>query len=110
MDGHAVGLVELRLLGRPAQAGGAFAAAAGDADDRSAAGEVAPDQVVVGVRDNDAAVAVDAEMLRAVEGGLARIAAVAAVPRLTGADDGADLPLRVHHSQRVAAALQDVDV
>ncbi len=66
--------------------------------------------MVLGIGDEDVVVGIDAEMLRSVHRREQGFPAVAAESPLPGAGDGADLPLPIHDAQRVAAAIQDVDV
>src|SRR5262249_29145280 len=106
----AVGLVESGLESGAAAAGEALLAGAGDANDLAFLGQVLADHVIGRVGDDDVVVAVHAQVLGAVERGLAGIAAVAGEAGLAGAGDRANLALGVHHAQGVAAALEDPDV
>src|SRR5262245_7612289 len=63
------------------------------------------------VGDDDVVVRIDAEMFRPVKGRLPGVAAVAGVACLAAdTDRRANLALRIDDPQRMAAALQDVDV
>src|SRR4051794_5415906 len=104
-DVDAVGLAQLGLLGRAAEPGGPLPAVAGEADDGAVAGAILADQVVLGVGDEDVTGGVDAEVLRAVEGGAAGVAAVAGGAGLAGAGDGPDRAGRVNDPQGMAAPL-----
>src|SRR5260370_23618936 len=109
-DVDAVRLVE-RDPERLAAAGTvALLAGACDADDSAVGGSVFAHDVIGGIGDDDVVVLVDAEWLGRVERGHAGVAAVACVAGLAGASHGADFPLRIDDAERVARALQDVDV
>src|SRR5262249_33108114 len=66
-------------------------------------------QVVLRVGDEDA-VAIDAEVLGAVEGGQFGVTAIACGAGLASADHRANLPLAINDAQRVAAALEDINI
>lgn len=79
--------------------------------DGAALRQVAANDVVFRVGDEHAVVAIDAEMLGAVEGGIDGGAPVSAVALFSGAiDHGANDPPAIHHPQSMAASLQNVEV
>src|SRR5690606_3397977 len=88
-DGDSMRAVELRPGRRAAVAAAPGLAAAGDGLDPAGVEVEAADDVVLGVDDQDC-LPVDRHLLRPVEGGLGRRAAVAGVPLAAGAGDGAD--------------------
>src|SRR5207245_2673156 len=104
----AVRFVQLRFERRAADAGGSFLARAGDALDLARSWNITANDVVVGVGEENAAVVVEAEMLGAVERGIAGGAAVAGEALLARPRDGANLALRIDDAQGVAAALEEV--
>src|SRR4051794_22012527 len=108
MNIDAVRLIELDLEGGAAEAGGAALAAAGDAGDFAVGGRVFADDVILGVAEEDAAVVVDAQELGTIEFRLTGVAAVTAEPLFTGADDRANLALRIDDPQRVARTLEHI--
>ena len=76
--------------------------------DRPVAGTIDPDAVVLGVGDQHVSLRVDAKVLRAVEPGLAGVAAVSRVARFAGAGDGADLPASIDDPKCMPAALENI--
>src|SRR5262245_50693222 len=105
-----VRLIQLRLFRRTIDPRRAALAGARYAHDLPFLRNVAADQVVLRVGDQDGAIAVDPEVLRPVELRLPGVAAIAAGAGLTGAHDRADLAARIDNPQGMAAALQDVDI
>src|SRR6185437_11678391 len=109
-DGDAVGLVELGLAWGAVQARGSLAAAAGEVVNCAVAGAVDAHAVVLGVGDQDVAGRVDAEVLRTVQFGQERGAAVARGAFLAGAGHGADLARAVDDPQGVARTLEEINL
>ncbi len=109
-DRDAVGPVELGLGGGAAIAGAAAVAVAGDGGDGPGPGVDSTDGVVLGIDDEEVAVASDGQLLRAVEGGLRGGAAVARVTLGAGAGDGPDRAgLRIDGAEGVALPFEDVE-
>src|SRR5262245_4574173 len=91
-DEDAMRLVELYLIGRAANTRGALCSTTGHAHDLAGFGNITPDNVILGVG-NEHAVAVDAEMLWAVERRQAGVAAVASRALLARAGQGMNAPI-----------------
>src|SRR6185312_10863010 len=87
----AMRLFELGLFGAPVQYVSACDAGSGDGGDGAFAHDVFADPVVLGIGDQDVARRIQAQVLRAVQSRLARIAAVARRAGLAGPSHGADL-------------------
>lgn len=81
-------LGELGLGRRTSQPARTFSSSSGESADGRIRRIVHTYPMIFGVGDQNAAVAVDAQVLGTIEPGLATVAAVAGVARLAGADDG----------------------
>ena len=111
MHGHAVRAVQLAGQRGPADARRSRAARARHALEPAAGGHVAHDAVVLGIRDQDGVVAVDAQVLRAVQGRRARVPVNAIRALAAGrVHDRADAARAVDDAQGVAVALEHVEV
>src|SRR5262249_57455535 len=100
IDHHPVRAIELARLGGTAQAGGALLARPRHAPDRPVPGRVAPDDVVLGVGDEDVVPAVDRDVLGPVEAGGPRGAARPPKNRPPGARPPPELPPRAAAAPR----------
>jgi len=109
-DRSAVRAIERSGYCRPAIAFASLAAVAGNRDDCSRAEVDATDRMVLGVDDQQIAVAVDGQLLRGVEGRRERRAVVAGIRSEPGASDGRDdAGARINGAQCAPLALEDID-
>src|SRR5260370_11873880 len=104
VDRDAVRLGQFRLLGRAVQSRTSLLAGARDEFDLAVLRQVFADQMILGVGDEHVAVAIDAQVLGAVERRVLGRAAVAGRALFAGAGDGPNLAAGIVDPQHVAGA------